>query len=285
MIFDNVYPTATLIPSLSKEYGLRIAVIPFMDCAPDTSYLVSEDGRRVFVSVDFGGYCQVKELQTVPAGKRSKNSAPAFKRRNAHGSRIYATLPAVVYGAFILKDRVPKYKITQIDGNPNNCDYRNLVVADDSKAVQNAKLLSTVYKAKYEKLCRGISICYNVSRMSAQDFISDTFLDLCYNRVEIDPDRAERLWFVLAEQKVLAFKTRNRIVYTIYDAFHDYTDENDADTKATVQSLLEKLPEDCGKVARLVLAGYTQREIASKLGCTQSWISQLFIKLKRLMVQ
>ena len=57
MRFDDVYPTDEVIAKLSELSGCRVGVIPFMDCNPSTSYLISEDGKNVFVSIDFGGYC------------------------------------------------------------------------------------------------------------------------------------------------------------------------------------------------------------------------------------
>ena len=102
MVFDNIYPSHQVIPSLEEKYGCRIATVPLMDCAANTSYLVSHTGEHAFVCVDFGGYSQVKEITISPAGIRSKNSTPYFRRRNAKGSQIAALLSSAVYGAFTL---------------------------------------------------------------------------------------------------------------------------------------------------------------------------------------
>ena len=285
MVFDNVFPSGLVIQSLEKRCGHRIAAIPFADCAPNTSYLISEDGKHVFVNVDFGGYCQTKEIQIIPAGKRSKNSMPAFKRRNNKNAQCYATIPSAVYGAFVLGDEVPRFKLKLLDGNPNNCAVNNLAVADDTPLKRNLQLFSYLYAHRYNSFCRYLSGILRISLENAQDYASDAFIEMCRGSQPINPDRAEQLWYFLAYRRFISRRSRDRIIYAVYDTLLNLIDEANADDSAIYHNALWRLPDDCRKLSLLILAGYRQDEIASQLGCSQAWVSKLLCKTKKLITQ
>lgn len=280
MVFDNVFPSGSVIRFLEQETGCQIAIIPFTDCSPHTSYLVSDDGRNVFVSVDFGEYSQVKAVRIIPAGSRTTNSAPAFKRRNARGCQCFAAIPASVYGAFVLRNEVPRFRLRHIDGNPNNCSVYNLTISDDSILAKNMQRLKEIYTESYDAVCRYLAGSRRISTEDAQDFASDAFIEMCYARIEIDPGKASGLWIFLASRKLTSFKSRNRILYSIYDSFADASSECEINGIDTYHYLMGLLPETCRHVVQLLLSGYNQREIGLKLGCCQAKVSQLLSQAK-----
>lgn len=284
MVFDNVYPSHQVIPSLEEKYGCRFAIVPLMDCAAYTSYLVSHTGEHAFVCADFGGYCQVKEITIYPAGIRSKNSTPYFRRRNARGSQIAVLLSSAVYGAFTLGE-YPKRRLTFIDGNPNNCHIDNLVIAEDPVLEKNAILLADIYASKYDiMIIRIRRYCRKLSQAQAEDYVSDSFMRLLESRTPIDLSKVVGLWMRFAIEGFLKYSTRNRILfYDIHEIFQnidvgEYTDEG-----ARFQSIMAMIPNECKKAVELTLSGYSQTEIGKLLGCSQQWVGTLLTKARKIL--
>lgn len=282
MVFDNVYPSGLVLESLEKQCACKVAVVPFMDCAPNTEYMVSQDGTHVFVSVDFGGYCQVKEISIIPAGKRSVNSKPAFKRRNRKGSQVYAVLPTAVYGAFVLSE-MPRYKLRHIDGDPNNCHADNLAISGDSDIVKNMDLMKTAYEQKYKDICNILMSFRRMSIEKAQDYASNAFVYMCMNRQVAKVDNPIGLWVFLAKEQIMTNEARNRIENGLYHAFLNVRVDGETDENAIYASTMEILPKNCQKAVSLFLAGYTQREISQKIACSQSWVNALLKKSKSIL--
>lgn len=253
-----------------------------MDCMPNTSYLVSQDGTRVFVSVNFGGYCQVKEVIIIPAGKRSANSKPSFMRRNRNGFRVNASLPAAVYGAFVLSE-LPRYRLRHIDGNPGNCHVDNLAIEDSSTVRKNLELLASLYEEKYGDICKGIMSFRRMPIEEAQDYVSDAFMEMCMSRKPVDASNAAGLWMFLAKENIITFTARNRMIYDVYHAFQNIGIEEESDEVAVYASAMNLLPKNCQEAVSLILSGYNQREAAKKMGCSQSWIWVLLKKSKSIL--
>lgn len=284
MQFDDVYPSGVVIDRLSEKCGCRVASVPFMDCMPRTSYLVSEDGKRVYVCVDFGGYCQVKEIAILPSGARSRNSKPAFVRRNRNGFRVTVSLGSAVYGAFVLGE-IPKHKLSHIDGNPDNCTLGNLRIADSSILRMNIEKCTGLYQEKYEEMVNRILRFRRMSVGEAQDFVSQAFLRMCESRKEIDPELAPGLWLFLAKEKLITVYSRNKIEYRLYDALQNYVSPDCREEEMDLQKTLGRLPPDCRRAAELLLAGYNQSEIASRLRVAQSSVSRIMNKTKRILAK
>ena len=282
MVFDNVYPSGLVLESLEKQCACKVAVVPFMDCAPNTEYIVSYDGAHVFVSVDFGGYCQVKEIPIIPAGKRSANSKPAFKRRKRNGYQTYAALPTAVYGAFVLFE-MPRYKLRHIDGDPNNCHADNLAISGSSDVVKNLELLRMAYEQKYKDVCNILMSFRQMPIEKAQDYASNAFVYMCMKRQVAKVGNPRGLWVFLAKEQIMTNEARNRIDYGAYHAFLNVRVDGEADENAIYASTMEILPKNCQKAASLLLAGYTQREISQKMACSQSWVNRLLKKSKSIL--
>ena len=75
---------------------------------------------------------------------------------------------------------------------------------------------------------------------------------------------------------------------TIYDTTYELPDEltdnwqgaEEIEAEANLYWLLKRLPEKEGSVLKLYIKGYTQKEIAEKLGINQSNISRLLKRIK-----
>lgn len=283
MVFDDVYPSGVLLSSLEEKYGIRMGVVPFMDCMPNTSYIISEDGMHVFVSIDFGGYSQVKEVKIIPAGKRSKNSKPCFVRRNTKGYRCFSLLSAAVYGAFV-SGEMPRFRLKHIDGNPNNIHFENLTIDDDSTISKNLSVLSFIYDKNFGNVVGSLIHFRSISQQEAEDFASDSFLEMCSARIEIDASKAIGLWTFLAKRKIIKHYARNKLVYDIYDALQKVDNDSLNDEIDNI-IMLNQLPFDCRQVCQHLLYGYNQREIGVKLGKSQVWVFQQLKKTKAIFQQ
>ncbi|MDE6853752.1 MAG: HNH endonuclease [Muribaculaceae bacterium] len=283
MVIDNIFPTEQLLPSLKEKYDCNFAVVPFMDCQPNTSYLVGDDGRTVIVSVDFGGYSQIKKVQILPAGRRSPNSSPSFRRRNNKGSQASTSLSAAVYGAFVLGE-IPKFKISHLDGNPNNNRPENLVVSDKSTFKKNIVALTELYAQKYNIVANIIRRLGRISLEEAQDITSEAFFRMCLSRKEIAPDSAVGLWLLLVKQRFYTFRRDNRLVYEVYDAFQNVcAASSDYEEALEFQSIMNLLPGNCQRAVDLILFGHTQSEAAAKMGCSQAQIHLLLKKSRNIL--
>lgn len=283
MVFDDVYPAGQHLPLLEDKYGCRVAVVPFMDCMPNTSYLVCEDGSHVFVSVDFERYCQVKEVKIKSAGQRSTNSRPCFKRRNKNGKQSYVSLPVAVYGAFVLGE-LPKYKIYNIDGDPNNCRIDNLRPVGDLAISEGVNEFANIYERYFDTVVAYLIKHYSISFPDAQDFASEAFLVLCLKSRRIDISCPVGLWICLSKEQIFKHFRWRPIKCDIQDALYDIPSTDISDHVAHYQSIIGSLSDRCKIVVRLRASGYTQRECAKMLNCSQSWINKLFKDAKRIIL-
>lgn len=274
MRFDDVYPTDEVIAKLSELSGCRVGVIPFMDCNPSTSYLISEDGKNVFVSIDFGGYCQIRKIPIIDAGKRSKNSKPCFRRRNGNGVQTCVSLASAVYGTFKLGE-IPSFRLSHADGNVNNCHIGNLKISYSSKFYRNIHNFANLYQEGFYKIVSGIIQFKEVSLAEAEDFASFGFLSLCETRIDVQPDLAQRLWLFLSKRFLRTYYARNRLVYDIHTAVQRAQILDDAEEEHEMQRLTDRLPDNCRKAVMLLVQGYTQREISAIMNCSQANVCNL----------
>lgn len=111
MTFDDVFPTNSVTAELSAQVNSPVKVVPFMDCKPNTTYYVSRNGQAVFVGITFGEYTKVKKIKIYPTNYLNRHNPPSFRKTNIKNSQSFITIPRAVYGAFVLKDRMPKVMI------------------------------------------------------------------------------------------------------------------------------------------------------------------------------
>ncbi len=282
MVFDNIFPELTVESDLERLAGCAVRYVPFNDCQEHTSYYISRDGKNVFVGIAFSGYVQTKKVKIIKAGVRSRNSAPCFMRRNRNGMRCYASIPSAVYGAFVLGDRMPNFRLIHLDGNLNNTRLDNLSMADDSMLGRNLRILEQEYARNFHRL---VNICLHFRKMrveQAEDFVSDAFIRLCLSRNELKDYNVLRLWIFMIKEAVLSFRERNRLDYEIFDLLENaFKTDGGVDSEAGYSVLWSLIPKECTEAVSLVLSGYTQKEIAKELGCSQAWVNALLKKAKK----
>lgn len=280
MVFTDVFEEGHVEEELKKKHGVEFAEVPFNDGHGQTAYWISRDGAHAYVGTVFGGWYKCKEIRIYPARYRSPSSAPCFKRRNGKGTQTIVSVPVAVYGTFVLKDCLPKFRIGFKDGNIENCNLDNLKMADDSEMKENLKIFSDVYR-RHKELVRTLrKIVYRISFEDLEDIVSDAFLRVCLCRVPIEPDRVFGLWFQFAYELSITRKERNRLRYMgTYEAIDWYFHSRDE----WEEDLLDLLPEYLRITARLLYEGYGQPEVAEKLGITPSGVSVRLKKIRKIL--
>lgn len=279
MVFTDVFEERHVEYELEQKHGVEFAPIPFNDGHGQTTYWISRDGLHVYVGTTFCGWVQCKEIKIYPARYRSNQSAPAFKRRNAKGSQCYVSVPSAVYGAFMLKDEMPRFQLSFKDGNIANCELDNLCVADESVLSINLQKFQEVYRchSKVTKL-----VCANVSGITfeqAQDYVSDAFLRMCQSRIEVV--NAFGLWSFLAKENSIRCRKRDRLRFDV----DNILDEATSDDKPFEIGLQKYLPQELVKTLRLLYEGFTQKEIGKMLNIVPSAVSNRLKKIRTIIKQ
>ncbi len=272
MVFDDIFPEHSLESELENISGCPVKWIPFSDCQEHTGYYISRDGKYVFVGITFSGFVQIKRVKIADAGARSKNSAPSFKRRNKNGLQCWASVPSAVYGAFVLRDTMPRIKLYHKDGNLANSSLDNLTI-DEPDLISNLNAHSIVYKNHYNQL---VLACINYSNLrieQAEDIVSDSFIRMCNSKNAIYS--AVKLWMFMIKQAVLTLTRDNRENEISKFTMMHTTSVYPADGNMEYLTVMNALPSECREVAEMIVEGYTQKEIAKKLGISQSWVNVL----------
>lgn len=192
----------------------------------------------------------------------------------------YASLPVAVYGAFVLGE-LPKYKIYNIDGNPNNCHIDNLRPVDDSALSDGVNDFANLYERYFDTVVAYLINYYPISFPEAQDFASEAFLILCLKSRQIDISCPVGLWIFLSKKQIFNNFKRSPILCDIQDVLYYVSSKDISDCVADYQSIVGTLSDSCKKVVRLLASGYTQYECAKMLNCSQSWINKLLKDAKR----
>lgn len=277
MVYDDVFEEGHVEYELEQKHGVEFAPVPFNDGHGQTTYWISRDGLHAYVGISFGGWVKLKDIRIYPAKYRTSNSVPFFKRRRPNGVQSNVTVPNAVFGAFILKDELPQIKISFRDGNPNNCNLKNLEIAYDSKMVQNLITFKDLYR-NHPKVTGIIeSQISGISHEEAEDIVSESFLRMCMGcRTKIR--NAMGLWIFKAKQSAISSKQRERLEFGLpnfTDIALTYQRESNFECPTFLTSELSK-------IAKLLLEGYNQKEIGKKLNLCQSAINLRVNKIREI---
>lgn len=198
MKYIDICQEEEIVGRLEKHSGCKVAKVPLENINPKTSYWVSSDGKSAFVLHLILDKYYIDRLTVTKSGYRSKKSRPFFRARIDKGWQIKVTLDRAVYGAFILKDKMPEegksigLKILDL----NNCSVENLENESDLKTLmeKNAKKFERLYIDNYIDMTKYCIGTFRISKELAEDIVSETFFGMLNVKQEIRNFRA--VWVI-----------------------------------------------------------------------------------------
>lgn len=162
--------------------GSRVAKIPILYVNPGTEYWISESGEKAFVVREICGRMFVDGIK-IFTKKRSSNSEPYIRYRTNRNTQITITVSRAVYGAFILKDTLPKHHPYHKDGNPLNCSLDNLESTEiNGRLKTNIDKFADDYCRNFSRLTDYCQAQFVKERQDAEDIVSDAFIASCERR-------------------------------------------------------------------------------------------------------
>lgn len=178
----------------------RTAKIPLLYVRNETEYWISEKGDMAFVVHEI---CERKfiDLIKIHTEKKSPNSEKYIKYRTNRGTQSAITVSRAVYGAFVLKDTIPKHLPRHKDLCPWNCSLENLELPEEI----NGRLKTNLYKylddyrecfKNFVDYCQAITL---KSRQDAEDIVEDAFIATCERGAKIKDFR--RVWITSIKKR------------------------------------------------------------------------------------
>lgn len=163
----------------------KVARIPLVYVNCGTDYWISKNGDNAFVVREICGRMFIDSIK-IFTKKRSANSEPYIKYRTNRNTQISITVSRAVYGAFILKDTLPKHLPYHKDGNPLNCSLDNLESTEiDGRLKANMDKFADDYCRNFGRLTDYCQAEFGKSRQDAEDIVSDSFISVCEHRKPI----------------------------------------------------------------------------------------------------
>lgn len=188
MKYIDICREEEIVDRLQKHSGCNVAKIPLENINPKTSYWASSDGKSVYVLHLILDKFYIDKITIVKSGNRSKNSRPFFKVTTDKGHRVKVKLDSAVYGAFILKNRMPEKgkSIGLKEFDLDNCSVENLETDEDERIMmgKNAKRFARDYIINYIDMTKYCIRAFRVSKELAEDIVSEAFLYMLKTKTE-----------------------------------------------------------------------------------------------------
>lgn len=163
----------------------RVAKIPILYVSSGTEYWISETGEKAFVVREICGRRFINSIK-IFTKKRSVNSEPYIRYRTNRNTQITITVSRAVYGAFILKDTLPKHHPHHKDGNPLNNSLSNLESTEiDGRLKANMDKFADDYCRNFSRLRDYCQAQFAKCRQDAEDIVSESFISVCEHRKPI----------------------------------------------------------------------------------------------------
>lgn len=163
----------------------RVAKIPILYVNPETQYFISENGVNAFVVHEICGRMFIDSIK-IFTKKRSANSEPYIRYRTNRNTQVSITVSRAVYGAFVLKDMLPKHLPYHKDGNQLNCSLGNLESTEiDGRLKTNMDKFADDYRRNFARFTTYCQSQFAKERQDAEDIVSDAFIAACERRTEI----------------------------------------------------------------------------------------------------
>lgn len=185
MRYLDICTTEDYIARMEELAFSRVAKIPILYVNPGTEYWISESGEKAFVAREICGRMFVDGIK-IFTKKRSANSEPYIRYRTNRNTQISVTVSRAVYGAFILKDTLPKHLPYHKDGNPLNCSLDNLESTEiDGRLKTNMDKFANDYSRNFARFTDYCQAQFAKCRQDAEDIVSDAFIAACVRRTVI----------------------------------------------------------------------------------------------------
>lgn len=167
---------------LEELAGAKVAKIPILYVNGGTEYWISENGDKAFVVREMCGRMFIEEIK-IYTKKRSPNSIPYVKYSTNRKTKTSITVSRAVYGAFILKDSLPKHHPYHKDGNLLNCALVNLESTEvDGRLKTNLNRFAEDYKRNFARFVTYCQVKFAKERQDAEDIVADSFIASCERR-------------------------------------------------------------------------------------------------------
>lgn len=201
MKYIDICTAEDYVSRMGKLAEARVGRIPLIYIDPRTEYWVSENGDKAFVVHDVCGRKFVDSIK-IWTKKRSLNSEPYIRYRTNRNTQISITVSRAVYGAFILKDVLPKHHPYHKDGDLSNCSLDNLESTEiDGRLKTNLQKYANVYLLHYKRLTDYCQIAFAKGRQDAEDIVSDSFITACQRRTMIR--NIMSVWMLSIQKRVI----------------------------------------------------------------------------------
>lgn len=203
MRYIDICTADAYVVRMKELAGSKVAKIPILYVNCGTEYWISENGDKAFVVREICGRMFIDNIK-IFTKKRSVNSETYIRYRTNRNTQITVTVSRAVYGAFILKDTLPKHLPYHKDGNPFNCALVNLESTEvDGRLKTNLDKFAEDYNRNFARLVVYCQAEFTKERQDAEDVVADSFITACERRTAIRNFLA--VW-VLSIQKRFKFR-------------------------------------------------------------------------------
>lgn len=188
------------LDSLAKA---RVRRIPLEKTRKGTQYWIDEYAKVVFVAHLICGRFFIDRVRIYEAGYRSKNAKPCFKYRKDNNVQVTCALDKAVYGAFILKNRMPDSRSVFLRNfDLSNCSVQNLVTYSEEMLIikSNMSQFAQIYLKNYKKMVEYCAAEFGRSQMEAEDIVSEAFLTMCKSIKKIRNPCGVWVWRIVKVQ-------------------------------------------------------------------------------------
>lgn len=182
MRYLDICTTNDYVARMEELSNSKVARIPILYVNSGTEYWISEDGDKAFVVREICGRMFIDGIKIFTT-KRSANSEPYIRYRTNRNTQISITASRAVYGAFILKDTLPRHLPFHKDGNPFNCSLDNLESTEiDGRLKTNMDKFADDYCRNFARFTDYCQAKLAKDRQDAEDIVSDAFIAACERR-------------------------------------------------------------------------------------------------------
>lgn len=201
MRYIDICTKEDYVNKMMELAATRVARVPILYVDTRTEYWISENGNKAFVVHDICGRMFIDRIK-IFTKKRSLNSEPYIRYRTNRNTQVSITVSRAVYGAFILKDVLPKHLPYHKDGDPSNCSLDNLESTEiDGRLKTNLQKYANVYLRHYKRLTDYCQIAFAKGRQDAEDIVSDSFITACQRRTIIR--NIMSVWMLSIQKRVI----------------------------------------------------------------------------------
>lgn len=199
----TAHTISRIADTLRQRYGVDFATLPLASLNPNTEYLISRDGKHVFMLHQFINKLQILRLRIYPPHHKKGITSPWISLKTSSGcSHLFARVSAAVWCAFVTRSELPKFKIYHRDGNPENCRLENLYTAVE-RTPRFSHEVTGLLSSRYSIVSTLQRKFPSFSLPDIDDAVSDAYIDLCIFLTANSRHSLSGLWYNFAKQRLM----------------------------------------------------------------------------------